>query len=193
MQCLSEADRKAILELARQAVEEAVCRRRLLEQFSRTGVFEQQRGVFVTLHVAKRLRGCIGVIEATEPLGDSIVRCATSAALEDPRFSPMRPEELRDLEIEVSLLSPLQPIRPEEIVIGEHGLLVEQGFRRGLLLPQVATEYHLDRERFLRETCHKAGLDGGAWKAPETRIYAFSCEIMGENEVQQSKSPRQCD
>jgi len=184
MQCLSEADRKAILELARQAVVEAVCHGRLLAEIPMTELFEQQCGVFVTLHVAKRLRGCIGVIEAREPLGKAIVHCATSAALEDPRFNPMRSEEIEDMDVEVSLLSPLQRIRPEEIEIGKHGLLVEQGFQRGLLLPQVATEYGLDRDQFLRETCHKAGLPGEAWKAPDTRIYGFTCEIMGEQREQ---------
>jgi len=180
MQCLSETDRKNILDLARQAVVEAVCRGRLPDNLPKTGVFEERCGVFVTLHVGKRLRGCIGVIESKDPLGESIVRCAASAALEDPRFNPMQPEELQDLELEVSLLSPLQQIQPEEIEIGKHGLLVEQGFRRGLLLPQVAVEHHLERVQFLRETCYKAGLAADAWKAPATRIYGFTCEIVGE-------------
>jgi len=180
MPCLSEADRKKILELARQAVVEAVCRKRLPDEIPKTGVFEQQCGAFVTLHVGKRLRGCIGVIETKDSLGETIAKCAANAALEDPRFNPMQPEELPELEIEVSLLSPLQLIRPEEIEIGKHGLLVEQGFRRGLLLPQVAVEHHLERERFLEETCHKAGLAAGAWKEPGTRIYGFTCEIVGE-------------
>jgi AmmeMemoRadiSam system protein A len=188
MQCLSESDRKTILLLARQAVVEAVCRDRLQAEIPKAEVLERQCGVFVTLHVSKRLRGCIGVIEAKEPLGGSIVRCAASAALEDPRFSQLLPEEVEDLEIEVSLLSPLHPIRPEEIVLGKHGLLVEQGFRRGLLLPQVAEEHHLDRERFLRETCHKAGLAGDAWKSPETRIYGFTCEIIKETEKEEARA-----
>lgn len=181
MPCLSEDDRKGLLELARQAVEEAVCRKRLLEKVPRSGVFEQRCGAFVTLHVGKRLRGCIGVIVAKEPLGETVVRCAASAALEDPRFRPMQPEELATLEIEISLLSPLEPIRPEEIEIGKHGLLVEQGFHRGLLLPQVATEHHLEREQFLKETCFKAGLPADSWKAPGTQIYGFTCEIVGES------------
>jgi len=181
MPCLSEAERKAILALARQSVEEAVCRSRLLSSIPQTGPFERKCGAFVTLHVAKRLRGCIGVIEGREPLGESIVRCAASAALEDPRFSPMRPEELKGLDIEVSLLSPLERIQPEDVEIGKHGLLVEQGFHRGLLLPQVAVEHGLGRERFLQETCHKAGLTANAWKSPGTRLYAFTCEILVEN------------
>ena len=181
MHYLSEADRKSILELARQAVVEAVCRERLPDEIPKTGVFERQCGVFVTLHTAGRLRGCIGVIEAKTNLGESIVQCASSAAREDPRFSPIEPEELPELEIEVSLLSPLHRIQHDEIEIGKHGLMVEQGFRRGLLLPQVAVEHHLEREQFLKETCHKAGLAGDAWKAPDTRIYGFTCEILGED------------
>lgn len=190
MQCLSEADRKAILELARQAVEEAVCRNRLLDRIPDTGIFERRCGVFVTLHMGKRLRGCIGVIEAKESLGYSVARCAVSAALEDPRFTRMLPEEMEDLEIEVSLLSPLERIQPQDIEIGKHGLLVEQGVYRGLLLPQVAIEHHLDKERFLQETCHKAGLRADAWKNPETRIYGFTCEIVGpeRQEAEQGKA-----
>ena len=180
MHCLSEADRNNILELARQAVEEAVCQGRLLKEIPKAQIFEERCGVFVTLTAGGRLRGCIGVIEAKATLGESIVRCATESALDDPRFSPMQPEELSGLEIEVSLLSPLERIQPEQVEIGRHGLLVEQGYRRGLLLPQVAVEHHLDREQFLRETCYKAGLPRDAWETPETRIYRFSCEIVKE-------------
>jgi AmmeMemoRadiSam system protein A len=181
MPCLSESERKAILELAHQAVEEAVCHNRRLQTIPILGVFERRSGVFVTLHVNKKLRGCIGVIQGREPLGESIVQCAGSAALEDPRFTRMRPEELKYLDVEVSLLSELELMRPEGIEIGKHGLLVEQGVYRGLLLPQVATEHHLDKEQFLAETCHKAGLRGDAWKNAGTRIYGFTCEIVAEN------------
>jgi AmmeMemoRadiSam system protein A len=180
MQCLSDIDRKSILDLARQAVAEAVCHKRLLTEIPKLEVFEPRCGVFVTLEVRGKLRGCIGVIEPKETLGESIARSAASAALDDPRFKPMEAEELSYLRIEVSLLSPLQRIDPEQIEIGKHGLLVEQGIHRGLLLPQVASEHHLGREEFLRETCHKAGLPPDAWKAPETRIYAFTCEILNE-------------
>lgn len=178
MRCLSESERTSLLELARRAVVEAVSQGRLLQEIPKEEIFESRCGVFVTLHVAGRLRGCIGVIQAKEPLGESIVRCASEAALEDPRFSPMQPEELPGLEIEISLLSPLERIQPEAIEIGKHGLLVEQGIRRGLLLPQVAVEHHLDREQFLKETCRKAGLSWDAWKAADTLIYAFTCELV---------------
>jgi uncharacterized protein len=178
MHCLSESDRKSLLELARRAVVEAVSQGCLLQEIPKEEIFELRCGVFVTLHVHGRLRGCIGVIQAKERLGESIVRCASEAALDDPRFSPMEPEELPGLEIEISLLSPLEQIQPDAIEIGRHGLLVEQGIRRGLLLPQVAVEHHLDREQFLKETCRKAGLPWDAWKAADTHIYAFVCEIV---------------
>ena len=180
MHCLSETDRKSILELARQAVVEAVCRKRLLEEIPKSEVFDPHCGIFVTIHVKGKLRGCIGVIHAQERLGESITKCALGAALEDPRFRPMQPEELAEMEIEVSLLSPPERIRPEEIEIGKHGLLVEQGFRRGLLLPQVAVEHNLGREQFLKETCFKAGLPPDAWKATDTRIYGFTCVVLKE-------------
>ncbi len=184
MHSLSDNDRKSILELARQAVVEAVCRQRLLREIPQIEVFQQKCGVFVTLHVHGKLRGCIGVIESKERLGQEIVRCAAGAALDDPRFHPMETGELAALDIEVSLLSALHRIRPEEIEIGVHGLLVQEGVRRGLLLPQVAVEHKLSSEEFLGETCHKAGLPKDAWKAPDTLIYGFTCEI-----VEQEKKP----
>jgi uncharacterized protein len=180
MPCLSESDRKRILEFARQGVVEAVCHKRLLQDIPKAEVFEPRCGVFVTLNVAGKLRGCIGVIEAKESLGASIAKCAFGAALEDPRFRPLQPEELPRMHIEVSLLSPPQPILPEQIEIGKHGLLIEQGVRRGLLLPQVAVEHRLGTEQFLGETCHKAGLPVDAWKASDARIYGFTCEILEE-------------
>ena len=187
MPSLSEAEQQAILELAHQAVIEAVCHHRKLQRVPNNGILGEKRGVFVTLHVEKRLHGCIGVIEAKEPLGENIAHCAMSAALEDPRFSRMRAADLSTLEIEVSLLSPMETIRPDDVEVGKHGLLVERGFHRGLLLPQVATEHHLDRERFLRETCYKAGLPGDAWNAPETHLYGFTCEVFAEPGFHQPK------
>ena len=193
MPSLSEEDRKAILELARQGVLHAVSHERPLSIFPTGGVFAERRGLFVTLHVAKKLRGCIGIIEPATNLGEMLARCAADAALHDPRFSRMRAEEMDALEIEVSLLSPIEPIHPEVVEIGTHGLLVERGTRRGLLLPQVAVEHRLSREQFLAETCTKAGLPRDAWKEPETKLYGFRCEIIAEarNRLTQKESPRQ--
>jgi AmmeMemoRadiSam system protein A len=181
MPSLSEADRRAALQLARTAVVEAVSHRKPTEAFPREGFFAERRGVFVTLLVRNRLQGCIGVIEAKEPLGEAIVHCAASAALEDPRFAPMKTEQLGELSIEISLLSPLEPIAPESIEIGRHGLLVRLHAQRGLLLPQVAVEHRLTREQFLEETCRKAGLPRDAWRDPEACLLVFTCEVFSES------------
>jgi AmmeMemoRadiSam system protein A len=181
MPCLSEADRRAALELARQAILEAVSRRRLPDSIPREGVFAERFGVFVTLHVRGRLQGCIGVTEPSESLGDAIVRCAASAALEDPRFSPLKEGQLEEVSVEISVLSRLEPILPEAIEIGRHGLLIVNHAQRGLLLPQVAVEHRLSREQFLEETCRKAGLPRESWKDTETRIFGFMCEVFSES------------
>ena len=180
MPSLSEADRRGALELARKAVTEAVLHRRLPDDIPKDGIFAERRGVFVTLHVRGRLQGCIGVTDPSETLGEAIVRCAASAAVEDPRFSPTRKEQLGGLAVEISLLSRLEPIEPEKIEIGHHGLLIVSHAHRGLLLPQVAMEHHLTREQFLEETSHKAGLPRAAWKDPETHIFSFTCEIFAD-------------
>lgn len=180
MPCLSEADRRALLELARKAIREAVLHRRIPDVIPREGVFSDRRGVFVTLQVRGRLQGCIGVTEPSESLGEAVVRCAVSSALEDPRFAPMKEPRLEEMSIEISLLSPLEPIRPEAIEIGRHGLLVVHHAQRGLLLPKVATEHGLTREQFLEETCRKAGLPQQAWKDAETQIFAFTCEVFSD-------------
>jgi AmmeMemoRadiSam system protein A len=183
MPSLSEADRRTALQLARTAVVEAVAHRKLPDIFRREGVFAERRGIFVTLHVRYRLQGCIGVIEANEPLGEAIVRCAASAALEDPRFSPLKMEQLGELSIEISLLSPLAPIAPESIEIGRHGLCIRLHAQRGLLLPQVAVEHRLTREQFLEETCRKAGLPREAWRDPEARLFGFTCEVFSDSSL----------
>jgi AmmeMemoRadiSam system protein A len=182
MLSLSEADRRAALQLAREAVVEAVSQRQLPKIITGEGIFAEHRGVFVTLHVRQHLQGCIGVVEAKEPLGDAIIRCASSAAMQDPRFAPMKPEQLGELSIEISLLSPMEPIVPESIEIGRHGLLVLLRAHRGL--PQVATEHRLTREQFLEETCRKAGLSREAWRDPEARIFAFTCEVFSDTNRQ---------
>jgi AmmeMemoRadiSam system protein A len=180
MPCLSEIDGRKLLGLARKAIVEAVTRKELPETIPQEGIFGERRGVFVTLHVGGELRGCIGTTESDERLGDATVRCAASAALRDPRFPPMRGEELQGLSIEISVLSPLTPIRAEDIEIGRHGLVVFDENHRGLLLPQVAPEHGLNREQFLSETCRKARLPQDAWRWPSTRIEAFTCEVFSD-------------
>ena len=181
MPFISESDRQSLLCLAHQAVAEIVTRGQILADIPTGGIFSQQLGVFVSLHVGKRLRGCIGVAESDAPLGDTVVRCASGAALHDPRFPAVRREELGNLQIEISLLSPPLAIRPEQIEIGSHGLLISRGEQRGLLLPQVAVKHRLTTEQFLAETCRKAQLSPDAWRDPEAALFAFTCEIFSSS------------
>jgi len=137
----------------------------------------------VSLHRRGRLRGCVGQIMSNESLAATVAYCARAAALEDPRFDPVRPDELKEIAIELSVLSQLEPIAPGEIESGKHGLMVSNGRNRGILLPQVAGQFRWDGQRLLEETCVKAGLSRNAWKLPETRIQAFTAEIFREREV----------
>src|SRR5262245_14217464 len=137
-------------------------------------------GAFVTLHKGTDLRGCIGHIEADEPLPQVVARCAIEACSADPRFPPVTAAELSEIEIELSLLGPLEPIEgPADIEIGRHGLVVERGWRRGLLLPQVATERKWDSEKFIAQTCHKAGLPPDAWRHG-AKVWRFEAEVFAE-------------
>ena len=139
-------------------------------------------GAFVTLKKRGELRGCIGTLECRASLPEEIARVAVSAAREDPRFEPVRATELDDLDVEVSVLGPLEPIDPFDagaIEIGRHGLVVEQGWRRGLLLPQVATEWGWDRETFLSQTCVKAGLPRDCWRGG-AKVYRFAADVFGD-------------
>jgi AmmeMemoRadiSam system protein A len=139
-------------------------------------------GVFVTIKRRGQLRGCLGVLEMRASLDEEVARCARDSATADPRFSPMTPDELPDMSLEISVLGPLEEIDPLDdraIVIGRHGLLVEQGLRRGLLLPQVAPEWGWTREQFLQQTCRKAHLPENAWRAG-ARVFRFDAEVFGD-------------
>jgi AmmeMemoRadiSam system protein A len=161
----------------------------LPEHVPRNGIFSERRGVFVTLRNNGQLRGCIGVVEAETPLGDSVARCAAGAALQDPRFAPMRVTDLNHLQIEISLLSQPEPIGINAIEIGRHGLIVVSGDRRGLLLPQVAVEHCLDREQFLSDTCRKAHLLRDAWRDARTQILGFTCEVFSDADSDAEPAP----
>ena len=176
---LSEADQIELLRLARWAVEHSVRNHRLPEVHAVTESLSLKSGAFVTLRKGDRLRGCIGHIEPSRPLYETVCECAQAAALRDPRFEPVTPDELPDLHIEVSVLSELTDVRPEDVEVGRHGLLISRGWRRGLLLPQVATEWNFDRERFLEETCLKACLPPDAWRHG-ARIQSFTAQVFEE-------------
>lgn len=178
---LSEAD-KAKLHAIAKSVIEAVCRGK---EAPSTGSSElspglkELRGAFVTIYKKGELRGCIGQLAARQSLADAVAESAESAALHDPRFTPLRPEELPDITIEISALTPFKRIEsPNEIEVGKHGLIMRRGRSSGLLLPQVATEYHWNRTEFLEHTCIKAGLPRDAWKDKETEIYIFSADVF---------------
>jgi len=174
-----EADRISLLQLARSTLAEFVTNG-TLPSTANHGVFAERCGVFVTLQIGERLRGCIGILEGRRPLGEAVVHCAAGAARDDPRFPPVQTDELAAIHIELSILSPLAPIRPEDIVIGLHGLAIRAEGHNGVLLPQVAIHHQLDRERFLAETCRKAGLAVNAWRHPGTQILGFTSEVFSE-------------
>jgi AmmeMemoRadiSam system protein A len=159
-----------------------VARRRDPAQAGPSPEPQPHSGVFVTLHKLGRLRGCMGILDPQLPLADAVREAALCAASQDPRFPPVRADELSDLEVEVSILSPPQRMRSlTDLEIGRHGVLVRRGDQRGLFLPQVAVEHHLDRETFLSRCCtEKAGLPPDAWKDPDTEVLIFTAEVLHE-------------
>ena len=176
----TETQTHTLVDIARAAVKAAVTGEALGDLA--LGDPPPASGAFVTLKKHGELRGCIGTLECRRSLAEEVARVAVSAAREDPRFDPVRASELTELDVEVSILGPLEPIDPQDpaaIVIGRHGLVVEQGWRRGLLLPQVATEWSWDREQFLEHTCRKAGLPPDAWRHG-AKVYRFAADVFGD-------------
>lgn len=177
----SPEERRELLRLARQSIFSWVCNRERIDPGALTGNLANPAGAFVTLEKNGQLRGCIGTIYAVEPVAQAVIRNAIASATGDPRFSEVRPEEIPELSIEISVLSPLEPISSiEEIEVGVHGLLLTSGINRGLLLPQVATEYGWDRKQFLEHTARKAGLPPTAWK--HAQILRFCALVFGEED-----------
>jgi len=184
MSPLSEEEKKELLKIARTSIEEFLKNRRIPSFSPSSPALLERKGAFVTLKKAGFLRGCIGMIEATKPLYQTVAEMAVAAAIEDPRFPPLTLDELPLITIEISVLSPLEEVEDvEEIEVGKHGLYIVRGFYRGLLLPQVATEYNWDRETFLQHTCLKAGLPTDCWQDPATKIFKFSAEVFSEDEL----------
>jgi len=144
-----------------------------------TDLLKSELGAFVTLKRGGQLRGCIGNLVGTGPLHRTIWNMAQAAAFQDPRFNPLTPQELDDLDIEISILGPLEPCPdPQLVEIGRHGLIVRRGGNQGLLLPQVPVEWGWDREQFLAQTCRKAGLPATAWREPGTELYWFEAVVF---------------
>ncbi len=172
---------KELLALARRTIERFLATGEVPDQKPEKPELHQESGAFVSLHCGDELRGCIGLIRPDGPLYQTVQQCAVSAASEDYRFDRVSSEELPDITIEISVLSPLERTKdPSEITVGKHGLYIVRGQRSGLLLPQVATEWGWDREAFLSQTCEKAGLEENAWLDPATRIYQFQAQVFSE-------------
>jgi len=147
-------------------------------------IFSEKCGAFVTLHIRGKLRGCIGYIVGTRKLTETIIDMAAAAAFKDPRFPALTKSEFDQIDLEISVLTPIEQVTGvDDIQVGRDGLIVANGYRQGLLLPQVATEYGWNRDQFLEHTCYKAGLPGDAWKWKDTRIEKFSAQVFGEKEL----------
>jgi AmmeMemoRadiSam system protein A len=177
----TEGQQRVLVDIARRAVRNSVTGERG-ETPARAPDLPEASGAFVTLKKHGELRGCIGTLECRRTLSEEVARVAVSAAREDPRFEPVRASELDDIDVEVSVLGPLEPIdpfNPDAIVIGRHGLVIEHGWRRGLLLPQVATEWGWDRETFLAHACAKAGLPPDSWRTG-AKVYRFAADVFGD-------------
>ena len=176
---LNEEEKKTLHHIAKTLIENKAKGKAVPEFSIESSRLKENRGAFVSLHRRGQLRGCIGYIEGRGPLHKTIEEMAEAAAFRDPRFAAVTEKELSDLDIEISVLTPLRKITDvSEIEVGKHGIYIKKGWLSGLLLPQVATEYGMDRETFLEHTCMKAGLSAKSWKDEDTEIYIFSADIF---------------
>ena len=176
---LNSAERDFLKRVARRSLEHAVKGAALTCPDAPTERLREKRGAFVTLKRKGKLRGCIGYVRAYKPLVDAVWEMAESAALRDDRFIPVAANEVDAIEVEITVLSPLQQItNPDAVLVGRHGLLVTRGYQSGVLLPQVPVEADWDRETFLAQTCIKAGLPPDAWHDPDTVLEVFTAEVF---------------
>ncbi len=173
-------EQQILLQIARESIHAAVGAGTCGGKLAGSGNLLLKRGCFVTIKMRGRLRGCIGMFTSDKPLYSTVRDMAIAAATKDPRFYPLTKDELGDIDLEISVLSPLKKIKSvEEIQVGIHGIYIEKNMFRGVLLPQVASEQGWDRTTFLEQTCLKAGLETDAWKN-EADIYIFSAQIFGD-------------
>ncbi len=176
-----DAEKVELLKLARTTLTTYFKNGKIPPYETSSGALMEQKGAFVSLHEGGELRGCIGQIIGDRELYKTVQHCALSAALEDSRFVSVTRDEVDGLSIEISVLTPFHRIKDvNEIEVGKHGLYIVRGASRGLLLPQVATQYGWDRTRFLEHTCIKSGLPESAWRDPQTAIYTFEAEVFSE-------------
>ncbi len=174
----SPQERRILLNLAHRSIESALAEQ-AIDTTAPTQHLAESRGAFTTLHLFGKLRGCIGYVLPSGSLCETVAETARAAAFEDPRFKPVTEDEAPHLAIEISVLSVPERIRPEDVKVGKHGLIVTAGMRRGLLLPQVPLQWNWDRETFLTQTCLKAGLPADAWQRG-AEVQAFTAEVFGE-------------
>ena len=180
---LSADDKAELLRLAREALELYLREESFPVADSPSSAMAQPRATFVTLRdrATQDLRGCRGETVARQPLVESVMHMAVASATDDPRFPPVAADEVADLHIEISALTPMTPITPDEIEVGRHGLLIRKAGRSGLLLPQVPLPYGWNREQFLAALCQKAGLPDNAWRFADAELYGFECEVWEED------------
>jgi AmmeMemoRadiSam system protein A len=181
---LNAKEKAILLEIARKAIDAYIRTGELPSVEPREEkALNVRSGCFVSIKQAGNLRGCIGNFQSEHPLFREVAEIAVASATKDPRFYPMKKEDLNDFSLEISVLSPLSKIENfEEIEVGKHGIYLEKGYYRGVLLPQVAVEHDWDRETFLSQTCLKAGLPSDSWKAEDAEIYIFRAQIFGEKD-----------
>lgn len=178
---LKSKEKKTLLEIARKAVRNAVLKTDEAPEPREEKSLNMRNGCFVTIRQNGELRGCIGNFQSELPLFKEVAEMAAASATQDPRFYPLQEIDIDSISLEISVLSPLVKVEDtDEIEIGKHGIYLEKGYYRGVLLPQVATENEWDRETFLKQTCLKAGLPTDSWESEDADIYIFSAQIFSE-------------
>lgn len=178
---LKSKEKKILLDIAHKAIAAVVRDEDTTPEPREEKALNTRSGCFVTIKQDDELRGCIGNFQSDLPLFKEVAEMAAASACKDPRFYPLQEDEINNISIDISVLSPLEKVDAiESIEIGTHGIYLEKGYYRGVLLPQVATEHNWDRETFLKQTCIKAGLPTDSWEADETDIYIFSAEVFSD-------------
>jgi AmmeMemoRadiSam system protein A len=186
---LSDRDQQSLLQIVRHSVRAHLSGQIPLLPDIRSGTLAEPHGIFVSIHKGVELRGCIGNVHPTAALYRTASECAISAAFGDPRFAPMMRDELETVDFEISVLSTMERVEDvRQIEVGKHGLMISKRKARGLLLPQVASAYGWNSEKFLEETCKKAGLPPDEWK-DGAAIHRFSAFVFGESRFHLAATP----
>jgi MEMO1 family protein len=181
---LTETEQKSLLRIARSTLESHIRSGKVPEVKPLTPRLAEKRGAFVTLHERGELRGCIGYIEAVKPLYQAASDMAVAASTEDPRFPPVGVEELDNIDVEITVLSPMRQVpSPDSVVVGRHGVVIKKGAHSAVFLPQVPVEQGWNHDTYLSELCRKALLPRDAWKSPDARLYVFTGQVFGEKEL----------